>query len=276
MTNIKRNANSNNQNNNTQHFMINNVISNPNNITKDKLDISRSSNTKIHNLKRKNSYNKLDISRQSTMGNNGKLFVSVNVKEEPVKPNLISITTNQHCTYFITSHGVFSIGNKESGLLGFVNTALLLNYPIPIDLSPQYKVVGVSASIQHVLVWDTDGRLFSWGSNNYGKLGIKDMQHQTGSFILKPMLVDLLGKKKVYSGLAGINSSFVITNKGEVYYWGKPFISLEGRGSIWELPTKLDCPKLPEEKIYYVKLANFEADNCPILRINCFPIMFVG
>ena len=26
----------------------------------------------------------------------------------------------------------------------------------------------------------------------------------------------------------------------------------------------------------YVKLANFEAYICPILRINCFPIMFIG
>jgi hypothetical protein len=178
---------------------------------------------------------------------------------------LNSIAVNQYCTYFVTNCGAFSIGSKESGLLGFQNTALLLNYPIPMDMPPKIKVKGVSASSQHVLTWDTDGRLYSWGSNLHGKLGI-DSNYKNDYFVLKPTLVETLAKKRVYTGLAGVNSSFVITNKGQIYYWGKPFNSVEGRGSVFTRPTKLEkSPKTLEvmreknlfEKIVFVKLVNY-------------------
>ena len=57
---------------------------------------------------------------------------------------------------------------------------------------------------------------------------------------MKPQQVELIGKKKVYCGLAGVNSSFIITNKGEIYYWGKPFCSMEGKGNIYVKPTQLE------------------------------------
>lgn len=235
------------------------------NLTKDKLNNSRMSNSYDTNKAPVNfhgkSTNKLDSSRNSIMQNlqKSKVFMSTFVKENTSdnKPVLLYIETNAYCTYYITNLGVFSIGNKETGLLGFNNTHQLLNYPIPIDISPHYKIIGLSASAQHVLAWDFDGRLFSWGSNHYNKLGIKEKENKTGDFILKPTLVDLLEKKKVYSALAGINSSFIITNKGTVYYWGKPFVSFEGKGSIWKSPNKLECPKLKEEKINYIKLTSF-------------------
>ena len=86
------------------------------------------------------------------------------------KINIHRIFCSQFCTYYVTNLGIFSIGNKESGLLGFVNVALQLNYPVPIDLDPSIKIKGISCSnAQHVMVWDDLGRLFTWGSNRYGK-----------------------------------------------------------------------------------------------------------
>jgi alpha-tubulin suppressor-like RCC1 family protein len=148
------------------------------------------------------------------------------------------IACNSSCTYFATKKACFAIGNRESGLLGFENTGYLFNHPVPIDLSFNIQIEGVTANKKHVIVWDTNGVGYGWGCNSHGQLGIQDNIKKTGKFIKKPERIIFLSKKKIISALAGIDSSFVITNKGKIYFWGLPVKHLDGRGKVYDSVTQ--------------------------------------
>lgn len=167
------------------------------------------------------------------------------------------IDCNSHCTYFATKKGCFSIGNKESGLLGFENTSQLLNNPVPIDLDMKIQIEGVSANRNHVLIWDNDGQVYGWGSNKFGKLGVANNMKQSNVFYKKPQRISILANKKVISAQAGNDSSFIITNKGKIFFWGKPFVSLSGKGLLYQQPTLL---KTPEQfnKVTFLKQINYD------------------
>lgn len=179
-----------------------------------------------------------------------KNFSSFKALEDKERILVHKIFCSNSCTYYVTTLGIFSIGNKESGLLGFVNTALQLNFPVPIDLNPTIRIRGVSCTnSEHVLIWDDLGRLYSWGSNMHGKLGIDKKTEEEEFFTMKPQQVEIIGKKKAYFAFAAVNASFVITSKGHIYYWGKPFNSMEGKGSIFIKPSRLELTPLSKEII---------------------------
>ena len=178
------------------------------------------------------------------------------------KDEINGVACNSTCTYYISKKNVFSIGQKDSNQLGFENTALLLNQPIPIDLEFKIQVRGLSANRKHVLLWDSDGFLYSWGSNQYCQLGVENNLLHRKKWFKKPQKVFICMKKKVMFGLAGVDSSFIITNRGKVYYWGMPIKRVDGRGAISEQLTKLDFPKKKnaDKEISIVKMTSTDYD----------------
>lgn len=59
-----------------------------------------------------------------------------------------------------------------------------------------------------------DGLVYSWGNNDYGKLGIgKDFDSE------QPVLIE--GLEKIEDIILGDNLTFAISKRGDVYFWGK-------------------------------------------------------
>ena len=187
------------------------------------------------------------------------------VEENPEGIHMISC--NNSCTYFVTKKGCFSIGNKESGLLGFENTGLQLNHPVPIDLSFTIQLIGISANDNHVLVWDNHGKLYSWGYNSCSQLGLlgNAFEDKESQLIRKPTEVNVIGDKKVVSALAGVYSTYIITSKSKVYFWGQPIRFLDNKGKIFENPQLLETShqlenNSDEEPIKIVKIISLQFD----------------
>lgn len=167
------------------------------------------------------------------------------------------VACNASCTYFVTKKGVFSIGNKDTGLLGFQNTAYLLNQPVPIDLSFSIQVEGIHAGRRHVLIWDNHGIGYAWGCNKYGQLGVENNEMHTSKFFKKPQKIHLCTKKKIIGAVAGCDSTTVITNKGKIFYWGMPVKKIGTSGKLFERITHLKTPE-DMNKVTFIKIVTFD------------------
>lgn len=79
---------------------------------------------------------------------------------------------------------------------------------------PIAQVCGGSASA-HCMAIAEDGRVFTWGRNECGQLGVGDLGQRNA-----PTLVKALEGTKVVSGSCGRNHTVVVTDTGASYAWG--------------------------------------------------------
>ncbi|XP_065219284.1 RCC1 and BTB domain-containing protein 1-like isoform X3 [Planococcus citri] len=68
---------------------------------------------------------------------------------------------------------------------------------------------------EFVIALNEDGRLFSWGANNSGQLGLGDV-----GTTYKPTLISTLSSRTIIKVVCGDNTVFVLTDKGEIFSWG--------------------------------------------------------
>ena len=75
--------------------------------------------------------------------------------------------------------------------------------------------VAVHSGGKHAMALTVDGRVFSWGEGDDGKLG-----HCSRASIDKPRLIEALKNKRVRDIACGSSHSAAITSSGELYTWG--------------------------------------------------------
>ncbi|KAG0450342.1 hypothetical protein HPP92_020990 [Vanilla planifolia] len=86
--------------------------------------------------------------------------------------------------------------------------------PVRVQGLERVRLIAVGAF--HNLSLLEDGVLWAWGNNEYGQLGTGDTQPRS-----QPILVQGLSGLTLVDIAAGGWHSTVITNKGEVYAWGR-------------------------------------------------------
>lgn len=64
----------------------------------------------------------------------------------------------------------------------------------------------------------TDGRMYSWGDNQHGQLGLGDHEHKT---VNTPTEISCLYGLTPYQIAAGGYHSFMLTTSGALFGWGK-------------------------------------------------------
>jgi len=109
-------------------------------------------------------------------------------------------------------------GNNNYGQLGD-GTKISRNQPTVVDLTPlgSSKVVTASAGVMHTHVLDDQGRLWSWGINSNGALGIGTTTDQ-----LRPVQVDLaqLNNAKVVALASGYLFTILLDDQNRIWAWG--------------------------------------------------------
>ncbi len=149
----------------------------------------------------------------------------------------VSIAAGYHSSHVVLEDGgIRSWGRNTDGQLGsnnYVNstTPVVVN---PLDgLTDGDKAVTVVAGAAHVLVITEHGRLYSWGDNYFGQLGLNN----TAPNRPYPWEVQFPGLdtgETIVHASAGGNTSVAVTSTGRVFTWGLNSVGQLGLGDTTE------------------------------------------
>ncbi|XP_042876756.1 E3 ubiquitin-protein ligase HERC2-like isoform X6 [Penaeus japonicus] len=131
---------------------------------------------------------------------------------------------------------VYACGEGTGGRLG-LGHCNNITVPRQITALSQYvvKKVAVHSGGRHAMALTVDGKIFSWGEGEDGKLG-----HGNRTSYDKPKLIESLKSKRIRDIACGSSHSAAITSSGELYCWG---LGEYGRLGLGDTTTQLK-PKL--------------------------------
>lgn len=111
---------------------------------------------------------------------------------------------------------VYACGEGTNGRLGLGHN-YNVSEPRMLSVLSQYvvKKVAVHSGGKHAMALTLDGKVFSWGEGEDGKLG-----HGTRITLDKPKLIEALRSKRIRDIACGSSHSAAITSAGELYTWG--------------------------------------------------------
>jgi alpha-tubulin suppressor-like RCC1 family protein len=142
----------------------------------------------------------------------------------------------------IASNGrIYSWGQNSSSQLGLGHTNSQLA-PVLVPFSTNIVAWRVAAGSTHSLLLDSFGRLYSWGSNDYGELGNGNTNGQ-----LVPQPVALPPGVAAWSSIAaGTRFSVALGNDGNIYAWGRNNVGQLGNHATTNTsrPTLVPLPKV--------------------------------
>jgi alpha-tubulin suppressor-like RCC1 family protein len=129
---------------------------------------------------------------------------------------------NYHSLALSTSGKIYSTGLNIEEQLGLRSDEVTVIVWSPIQINDENKnsiiFKTIAAGDSHSLALDTKGKLYAWGSNNSGQLGLTywdDNPDEPNNF---PGLVNGLHSLKTIS--AGGNYSMALDSDGKLYTWG--------------------------------------------------------
>lgn len=83
------------------------------------------------------------------------------------------------------------------------------------------RVARVAAGSYHSFAVTADGRVYAWGLNNFGELGVEENMGVDGATVLPPTLVEGLLPHRVVEVAGGEHHSVARTDGGQVLVWGR-------------------------------------------------------
>jgi len=124
-------------------------------------------------------------------------------------------------TMVITASGkMFGFGNNEKGQLGTVRSGgtPVKENPNPTQVASNLLWANVSSGADHTLAISREGKVFAFGSNEYGQLGLGD---NSSANMYSPVQIPYFTQTRAIKVLAGYNHSFVWTDDGVIHGFGR-------------------------------------------------------
>lgn len=132
---------------------------------------------------------------------------------------------------------IYVMGRNIDGMLGTGDTTARY-YPTQVSIADGVEIIKVAAGRDHSLALTSDGKIYAWGNNYYGQLGLGDTTARSTPTLI---ISDL-----VFTDIqCGYKFSVAITDDGSVYSWGCNYDGQLGVGdsTTKETPTKAQFPE---------------------------------
>ncbi|MCF7930801.1 MAG: InlB B-repeat-containing protein [Acholeplasmataceae bacterium] len=169
-----------------------------------------------------------------------------------------------HSSALSSDGRIFMWGNNSNGRLGDGTTT---NRYLPVEISYNLnleiadKVTNIAMGGSHSAALTSNGKVYMWGDNYYGKLGFgtnDDSSHSTPIEITSNF--HLSGEDKIFSISLGENFSSAISIDGRVFTWGYNIFGQLGDGTTINryLPVEItsNFSHDPSDKIESVSLGS--------------------
>lgn len=151
---------------------------------------------------------------------------------------IVSTSPGGNFALALTADGkIYAWGDNGVGQLGD-GTQVTKTVPVQVDASGALAgktVVAISAGGSHSMALTSDGMVYAWGDNFYGRIGDGTTQMR-----LSPVAVNATGAlagKTVVAIEAGTSHSMALTSDGLVFTWGNGFYGQLGNGSTVDQTT---------------------------------------
>ncbi|MFA4986437.1 MAG: hypothetical protein WC712_07635 [Candidatus Brocadiia bacterium] len=129
--------------------------------------------------------------------------------------SVVQVAAGSAHTLVLYSDGsVYSWGSNNMGQLGLGNNTDK-NTPQLVSALSGKGVVAIAAGYWHSIALCSDGKVYIWGYNQYGTLGLGNSSNKN-----TPQLVTALSSKTVIAVAAGCYFSLALCSDGAVYGWG--------------------------------------------------------
>jgi alpha-tubulin suppressor-like RCC1 family protein len=153
-------------------------------------------------------------------GTNAAKAVPVRVSA-PDGVTFAAIEASYDNSFALTPAGkVYAWGWNYDGTLGIgapCNAQEVSKLPVQVAALDSETITDISSKGIHCLALTDDGRVYAWGSNEGGRLGIGS---GLGDRINLPVLVSSLGGTRITKISAGNDNSLALDENGKVYEWG--------------------------------------------------------
>ena len=143
-------------------------------------------------------------------------------KQQKKRKTVSSIETTRYGSFYISNGDLYCQGDHRSGLLGH-QKAQISQFPLLVIIPQKQRIEGITCSHVHTMCWSESGKVFSWGKNSHCVLGIQNNLTRKNEHIYKPQEVAILQDTRIVLVVLTNTSSMVLTIRGKVYYWGRPF-----------------------------------------------------
>jgi alpha-tubulin suppressor-like RCC1 family protein len=127
-----------------------------------------------------------------------------------------TVFANRYNVLIVTKDDkTYAFGRNSNNQLGFGHFGIVNGIQIVKELCDQ-QIIDFANGLFHCIARNSSGKVYSWGYNNWGLLGIgsEDFRYH------KPILNQYLNNEFVVDISCGAYHSLVLTNCGQVYAWG--------------------------------------------------------
>ncbi len=184
-------------------------------------------------------------------------FVLNGISEEFLKVIKIISVFGQKTTEVLVVTKIdqcYGFGQNEYGVLGLGHNNQVKE-PTIIEGLCSEKIINFSYGFNFVIALTLDGKLFSWGKNDWGQLGNGAKNDRFN----KPAFIESLSNEFISSISCGSHHSLALTDEGEVYAWGQN--RLGQIGNVSDSKTQLE-----PIKIFIVNMQRIIAISCGSLH----------
>lgn len=152
------------------------------------------------------------------------------------------------CCFAVDSdYHVYGWGSNFCGLL--LHDRYEQQKPMRIVELDDFEIAKIAIGERHALFLTKDKKVYSWGLNNFGQLGLGSLT--PAKFPTEIKALSALNVKNIY---AQNDTSFAITEEGGVFSWGAGRDYLLGHGDIYDRtkPTKINFGKPDNTQIVHL------------------------
>lgn len=139
-------------------------------------------------------------------------------------PFILSIEfTNKSIFLLLKNGNIVKFGGQSPQQSGSRIEDIFSSYDRPQQIKIPTKVIDISCGYEHCLARGRDCKIFSWGINSYGQLGLDNFNVGFSSEKVEPDFIPKLNQYKIVQIYATQYNSFCIADDNSIFGFGNVY-----------------------------------------------------
>eukprot|EP00128_Syssomonas_multiformis_P009440 Colp12_sorted_trinity150504_noHs@20584 len=158
-----------------------------------------------------------------------------------VKDIVAIVGGGSHSLFLLNDGSVLACGGNQWGQCGVGGTSRQVRNAEKVAFPEDVKIVAIAASRRNSIFLDSNGRVYTCGTNEFGQLGIGDASKKMAR---EPVLIGGLLETEKIVAIAAAKLHCVVASSDRIFTWGSGRYGCLGNGTTEQtfLPTQVKFP----------------------------------